>query len=248
MRHDLLDLVRGLANKLNREFMGVTLAGGCLRNPVTDRPIKDIDIFTSQEDFVPHIARFLQVNVVRDPLACNSAGQPYDDSNMPPEEMKVWKCSEVVLGPYWYPVDIIWVPSVLGRIGEFPDFLSQMWLGHNADLLMTPSAQEDLKLRRIRYLGSKMREKRLARFRELYGSRTLIDHSGGQRIWDEPWKFIDLDHEVTCSLPAKQAKRREGRPDYAPFWWDLPPIELRADAAWDAMHDLCKGQAGASVW
>lgn len=254
MDFNTLQTVQELGVKLHKEFgPAVRLAGGCVRNPVTDRPIKDIDLFTDEEQLVRQICRFLGLMVERDPLACMANGQLYEGSRMP-EEMKVWKCDSLGAlhgGPEiaHCDVDIIWVPSITARIEMFPDYLSRMWIEGNGQCRASPEATEDCNKHQIRYWGSRMREKRLARFQELYGYEfTTISKIGSGKKVEPAWTFIDLEKQPVQIVSSKQAKRREGRPDYAPFWWDLPPVEQRADAAWDAMHDLCKGQAGASVW
>jgi hypothetical protein len=228
-----IDSIRVLGVLLYQEFgQGVTLAGGCIRNPLTDRGIKDIDLFLESEALVEPVATFLGCIIEQTPLAVKADGSPYADACLPDlSEMKVWKCDAETRTKLYIPVDIIWVPSVHGRIAKFPDYISRMWLeGPQAQVVMASEARQDLDKRQIRYWASQMREKRLARFKELYGPG-----------WgNPPWEFIDLEEAQEITHTPKQAARRAKDEAYAPMWWDLPPIEQRAEAAWKAMHDLCE--------
>lgn len=231
-----LDKVRQLAKDLNYHYQdSVRIAGGAVRNPLTNRYIKDIDIFVNNEALIHRIAGHLNLDIQREPLACAANGSPYEDVHFDISKMKVWKCDDLMRHGLFCPVDLIWVPSISGRIEEFPDYISQMWLDGYGAAQWSLAAEEDASRQRIRYSGKAMREKRLARFKELYAD----------------WEFIDLDTdlEITFHEPSKQARRREGRPDYAPLWWDLDLKDKQLpDRAWDAMHDLCKAQKGASLW
>jgi len=208
------------------------LAGGCCRNIMTGHPVRDIDIFTEHEDNIPLLAQRLCLDITRLPLGHNedcSSG-----SGVSPDEMKVWKAEASHVVPLgsggtpgmWARFDLLWVPSVPGRISKFPDYISRMWMNSAGNIEARREAGEDLHSKRIRYHSSEMRPARLARLQELYFS----------------WEFIDLDATLAVSTGRK---RRE--PDHAPFWWDLRDaggnLKVSPESAWGAVEALCKGGA-----
>lgn len=198
-----------------------TIAGGAVRNLVTGHTIRDIDVFFTDEKDLNNLVDVLHLEITRPPLGHNadcSSGEGVD-----PEEMKVWKCeADMVRASIsrWTSFDLLWVPSIQGRIDKFPDHISKMWMRPNdGQILRRIEAQIDLNEQRLRYYSSQMRPKRLERLRELYGH----------------WQFVDLD-EVQLTVSTGK-KRRE--PDHAPFWWDLPTIS--PERAMDAVRAMSEG-------
>jgi hypothetical protein len=195
--------------------------GGCIRNLVTERPIKDIDIFLSDERDVVSLVKLFNLDIERPPIGHDANGGGSGEGE-DLQNMKVWKCgrNHTSLQQWETRWDVIWVPSIAGRREQFPDYISRMWLDWRGNIHQDPQAVQDKARQRIRYFES-IRPTRLARLKELY----------------EDWSFECVNPTALEIVPRKR-NARKGE-DHAPFWWEMTPPS--PDRAMDAVRAMCKG-------
>lgn len=200
------------------------IAGGAPRNCWLDLPIRDVDIFFEHEEDVMELVKLMSLNITRPPLGMGDMGGPYANAgSVVDEQIKVWKCDWCYGTTSMWNIDLIWVPSITGRIEDFPDYISQCWLHPSGCIMRSANCVKDMQSKYLRYISSRMRTARLTRLQELFPDYT----------------FFNVEDKLEI-IPDRKRSGRRAEPDYAPFWWDLPPI--LPEKAMDITRSLCGGQ------
>lgn len=202
-----------LQRAIGRDYLTCPrIAGGAVRNAVTNHTVRDLDIFIQDVG---------DVAVLNDAFSWHLIPQ-YDTD----EDYDGLLSSKDFFGVYkgWHTgfdleIDVIHVSNVHDWVeNHFPDHLSEMFIKADGSMGMTQRAREDYAEKKITYYPDRMTEKRLARLKELYPD----------------WRYTPLNGvEVTTSGPRRRI------PDLPPEVWNTRPFN--AASAWEATMALCKG-------
>jgi len=158
----VLDRYKDEMESLIEYCPGIILAGGAVRDTYFNRPVKDWDFFSVHEQDIYNLGKALD----RPLLDCLR--------NLPANE-RTYEAEGSLLAAFETEekdVNLLLVTSVMERIKDFPDTLSQIWFD-GKDVYCTPAFAQTALTERVQYRPSMETSGRLERLQGKYPDFTF---------------------------------------------------------------------------